>query len=72
MGTNHSLFEQKFTTDMKFQSSFEKIKTFRVMDEDGNIVNNQGLEKLIDTDTLKKIFETMVLINEADRVFNQA
>lgn len=57
---------------MNFRSGNDKIKTFRVMDEEGNIVNNQGLEKLIDNEKIVKIFETMVLINEADRVFNQA
>jgi hypothetical protein len=33
------LFEHKFTTDMNFQSEFEKIKCFRVMDEEGKIIN---------------------------------
>ena len=39
------LFEHKFTSDMSFQKQFEKIKCFRVMDEEGNIVNNGGYEK---------------------------
>ena len=29
---NMDLFEHKFTSDMEFRSSFEKIKCFRVMD----------------------------------------
>ena len=57
---------------MNFESQFEKIPCFRVMDENGKIVNNGGYEKLIPIDKLKKIYETMVTINEADQVFNAA
>jgi 2-oxoisovalerate dehydrogenase E1 component alpha subunit len=42
------------------------------MDEDGKIVNKGDYHKQIDTETLKKIYDTMVTINEADVVFNQA
>lgn len=42
------------------------------MDEEGNIVNKDGHEKLIPQDKLIKIFENMVIINEADQIFNQA
>jgi len=35
---NMDLFEHKFTNKMEFTSSFEKMKCFRVMDEDGNII----------------------------------
>jgi ABC-type enterochelin transport system ATPase subunit len=66
------LFEQKLTNEMNFESQFEKIPCFRVMDENGKIVNNGGYEKLIPIDKLKKIYETMVTINEADQVFNAA
>ena len=41
------------------------------MDEDGNIINKK-YENSIDNETLKKMFNTMVMINEADVVFNQA
>lgn len=68
---NRDLFEHKFTNDMNFQSSFDKIKTFRVMDEEGNIINKK-YEGSIDDETLKRMFKTMVMINEADVVFNQA
>lgn len=68
---NYELFEHKFTNDMDFRSSFDKIKCFRVMDEEGNIINKK-FEGSIDDDTLKKMFKTMVMINEADVVFNQA
>ena len=67
-----TLFTQKFTTDMEFRSKFEKIKCFRVMDENGKIINNGGYEKWIDNDTIVKIWQTMVHINEADQVFNAA
>jgi hypothetical protein len=66
------LFEHKFTTDMDFKDQFEKIKCFRVMDENGKIVNDGGYEKMIPIDKLKKMYETMVTINEADQVFNAA
>ena len=35
---NRDLFEHKFTSEMEFQSSFDKIKCFRVLDEEGNVV----------------------------------
>lgn len=57
---------------MKFRGSFDKIKTFRVMDENSNIVNFDGLEKLIEKEKLLKIFDTMLTINEADKVFQAA
>ena len=66
------LFEQKLTTEMNFESQFEKIPCFRVMDENGKIINNGGYEKMIPIDKLKSIYETMVTINEADQVFNAA
>lgn len=33
------LFEHKFTNDMKFTTHFDKMKCFRVMDGEGNIIN---------------------------------
>jgi len=42
------------------------------MDEEGEIVNPGGFEDLIPDEKLKKIFHTMVTINEADQVFNMA
>ena len=68
---NHELFEHKFTNDLEFRSSFDKVKCFRVMDEEGNIINKQ-YENSIDEDTMKKMYKTMVMMNEADVVFNQA
>jgi 2-oxoisovalerate dehydrogenase E1 component alpha subunit len=57
---------------MNFVSNNEKIKCFRVMDEEGRIINKGGHEKLIPNDKLKKMYQTMVTINEADQVFNAA
>lgn len=51
---------------MVFKSNNEKIKCFRVMDEEGKIINKDGHEKLIPKDKLKKMYQTMVTINEAD------
>jgi len=68
---NKDLFEHKFTNEMEFRSSFDKVKCFRVLDEEGNVINKK-YESAIDEDTLKKMFRTMVMINEADVVYNQA
>ena len=68
---NMEMFEHKFTNDLDFRSSFDKIKCFRVIDEDGNIINKK-FEGSIDDATMKKMFKTMVMMNEADVVYNQA
>ena len=68
---NRQLFEHKFSNAMEFKSSFEKFHCFRVLDEEGNMVN-KAYENSINTETLQKMFKTMVMINEADVVFNQA
>jgi len=68
---NRDLFEHKFTSDMEFKSSFDKIKCFRVMDEDGNIVT-PGYDTQIPDADLLKMYDTMVTINEADVVYNAA
>ena len=57
---------------MDFKDQFEKIKCFRVMDENGKIINDGGYEQLIPMEKLKKMYSTMVTINEADQVFNAA
>lgn len=36
---NIELFEHKFTEQMEFKSGFEKFKCFRVLDEEGNMIN---------------------------------
>ncbi len=65
------MFEHKFTNDMDFRSNFDKIKCFRVLDEEGNIINKK-YEGSIDDATMQKMFRTMVMMNEADVVYNQA
>ena len=68
---NKEMFEHKFTNDLEFRSQFDKLKCFRVMDEDGNIINKK-FEGSIDDNTMQKMFRTMVMMNEADIVYNQA
>ena len=66
---NRDLFEHKFTQDLEFKSSFEKIKCFRVMDEEGNIIN-KPYENSIDDKLLQRMYRTMVTMNEADVIYN--
>jgi 2-oxoisovalerate dehydrogenase E1 component alpha subunit len=68
---DRSLFEYKFTGDMEFKSSFDKIKCFRVIDEEGVVVT-PGYADKIPKDELLKIYDSMVTINEADQVYNAA
>ena len=68
---NKEMFEHKFTNEMDFRSSFDKIKCFRVIDEEGQIINKK-YEGSIDDATLQKMYRTMVMMNEADVVYNQA
>ena len=50
---NKELFEFKFTSQPEFKSSYEKIKCFRVMDEEGNIpAENKVYEDSIDKEML--------------------
>ena len=35
---NPDMFTHTFTSEMNFRSKFEKMKCFRVMDNDGNII----------------------------------
>jgi len=70
------MFSHEFFDKLEFKSHGEKFKCFRVFDENGKIVNkNAYVEEYIKSagpDKLKKIFATMVKVNEADRVFIQA
>jgi 2-oxoisovalerate dehydrogenase E1 component alpha subunit len=56
---------------MSFKAQNQKIPTFRVLDKDGNVVT-KGYDDMIPRETLVKIFEAMVTMNEADHVFNAA
>lgn len=68
---NRDLFEHKFTSDCEFKSSFDKIKCFRIMDEDGNVVT-PGYENQISDDLLLQMYDKMVTMNEVDSVYNAA
>lgn len=56
---------------MEFKSSFDKFKCFRVMDEEGKIVT-KGYADKIPNDLLLKMYDHMVIMNEADNVYNAA
>lgn len=60
-----SLFEHSFTTEMNFQSSFEKIKCFRIMDENGDIVK-KGYDTTLSNEEILKMYDAMVTMNEVD------
>ena len=68
---NTEMFEHTFTDQMDFKSSFDKIKCFRVMDEEGNIVT-PGYDTQINDDLILKMYDTMVTMNETDQVYNAA
>ena len=68
---NYELFEHKFTTEMKFRSSFDKMKCFRVMDEEGHIIN-PGYDTKIPDEEILKMYDAMVTMNECDQVYNAA
>jgi hypothetical protein len=56
---------------MDFMSSFDKIKCFRVIDEDGEVVT-PGFADQIPKEKLMRIYDKMVTMNEADVVYNAA
>ena len=68
---NKDLFEHKFTSEMDYKSSFDKIKCFRVLDEEGNVVT-PGYDNQLDDEFILKMYDNMVMINEADTVYNAA
>jgi len=68
---NRDLVEHKFTSEMHFRSSFDKIECFRVIDEEGNVVT-PGYADKIPVEKLMKIYDDMVTQNEIDKVFDQA
>jgi len=65
---NKEMFEHSFTGDMTFKSEFEKMKCFRVINEVGEVVT-PGYTDLIPEDKLMKIYDAMITMNEADKVF---
>ena len=68
---DESLFKHEFTDQMEFKSSFDKLKCFRVMDEEGNIVT-PGYDTQINDDLILKMYDNMVIMNETDAVYNAA
>lgn len=70
------MFSHEFDTNLNFRAHAEKFKCFRVFDENGTIVNkNPYVEEYIQKAKpahLIKMFNTMVKVNECDRVFAQA
>lgn len=69
--TNPEMFKHTFTSDMTFRDKFEKMKCFRIMDNDGNIITPGYVEKL-PAEKLVKMHEAMLTMNEVDQVFNAA
>ncbi len=65
------LFMHSFTDDISFKSSFDKFKCFRVIDEEGQVVT-PGYDTAISDDLIMKMYDKMVMINEADTVYNAA
>jgi len=68
---NSDLFHHTFTNDMTFTDSFEKFKCFRVIDEQGEVVT-PGYDTEIPDDLIMEMYDKMVMINEADKVYNAA
>jgi len=67
------LMNPTFTDKMEFRQHFEKFKCFRVIDEEGDVVDKKAnFTKNIPTDMLRQMYEKMVIMNEADKVFNAA
>lgn len=57
---------------MKFKDNAKELKCFRVIDSEGELVNDQKYIDAIPKDKLIRIYETMVLNAEADEIFNMA
>jgi hypothetical protein len=67
------LMNPTFTNKMEFRKHFEKFKCFRVIDEEGNVIDKSANHpSKIPVDMLNKMYEKMVTMNEADKVFNAA
>ena len=57
---------------MEFKDKEEKLKCFRVIDEEGNLVNDEKYLDIPSKDKLLRIYRKMVLNQEADKIFNKA
>lgn len=58
---------------MKFlnESSYDPIPIYRVMDNNGNVLDIRE-EPRIDTEELKKMYKTMVQINQLDKILYES
>lgn len=65
-----NFYDIPFTSDMEFINHREKVKAFRVMDENGKIINKKY--ENIEKEKLLHIFKAMVTNSEADKIFNMA
>ncbi|CAI2370674.1 unnamed protein product [Moneuplotes crassus] len=65
-----TFYDVPFSNQMKFKKDYPRIKAFRVMDEEGNIINKEY--ENIPKEKLLKIFKAMVTNSEADKIFNMA
>jgi len=70
--TAENLYDFNFTSKLKFRDSAKELKCFRVIDSEGELVNDSKYVDAIPKDKLIKIYETMVLNAEADEIFNMA
>ena len=67
---NSDFFKQSYTTEMQFRKHSDKFRCFRVMDNNGEILN--PLFENIPKEKALKIFKTMVQIHESDTRLNMA
>ena len=65
-----NFYDVQFSTNADFKRNNEQIKAFRVMDEEGKILNKKY--ENIEKEKLLKIFKAMVTNSEADKIFNMA
>jgi len=70
--TNKTLYDFEFTSEFKFRDKGDKLNCFWVIDEEGKLVNDKKFVDNIPKEKLLKIYETMVLNNEVDLIFNMA
>ena len=65
-----NFYDIPFTSKMNFEDHNDKIGAFRVLDENGKILNKKY--ENIPKEKLLKIFDAMVTNHEADKIFNMA
>ena len=65
-----NFYDIPFSPKMDFHKNYAKLNAFRVMDENGKIIDKKY--ENIEKNKLLKIFNAMVTNSEADKIFNQA